>query len=402
MNGRPMSRQGTAMLSTAFLRGGDRKVKGGAGVFFSTAPAHLASKPKQRIFSGIQATGKLHLGNYLGAISNWVRLQKEHHRGDEGGHDDHAQIIFGIMDLHSLTNTTLNPADLRESTMEVAIALLACGIDPTKTILYPQSWVSGHAELAWILGCRTSIGALNRMTQYKEKKATQGSMLGLFSYPVLMAADILLYRATHVPVGDDQTQHLELTRNIAESFNNHYKTDFFPLPTPTFTQFQRVMSLRDGTKKMSKSDESDKSRINLTDTKEEIEVKIRKAKTDSTSSLSFDPKERPEVSNLLNMYSSLSAIASGTQENNNYNDSYSHKSLTVAEVVERFQGKDTLQFKEELARLAVAKLAPIGERIRELRANPEFVERTLREGARKADEVATRNLAEIKRIVGLL
>src|SRR5271156_4767789 len=251
-----------------------------------------------RIFSGIQPTGNLHLGNYLGAIRNWVELQ----HGFE--------CIFCIVDLHALTQPQ-DPAELRASTREVTAAYIAAGIDPEHCTIFNQSMVSAHTELAWLLGCLTPLGWLNRMTQFKEKAGKHRDMagLGLFAYPVLMAADILAYKATHVPVGEDQKQHLELARDIAGAFNRRYGVDFFPLPEPQILgEATRVMSLRDGTKKMSKSDESDYSRINLTDDADTIALKIRKAKTDT------DPlpdtlaalEKRPEADNLVTIYAALS------------------------------------------------------------------------------------------------
>ena len=244
-----------------------------------------------RIFSGVQPSGNLHIGNYLGAIKNWVSLQKSF------------ECIFCIVDLHALT-VKQNPKELPKNTLEVTAAYIASGIDPEKTLIFNQSAVSVHAELTWILSCITPLGWLNRMTQFKEKagKKKESAVLGLYSYPVLMAADVLAYKATHVPVGEDQKQHLELARDIAGSFNRIYNTNFFPLPEPQiFGEATRVMSLRDGMKKMSKSDESDFSRINMTDTKDLIVKKIQKAKTDTgvLPSKKEDLKNRPEVENLL-------------------------------------------------------------------------------------------------------
>ena len=261
-----------------------------------------SKKNEKRIFSGIQPTGNLHLGNYLGAIKNWVKLQEDF------------SSIFSIVDLHAIT-VPQEPLQLRASIHEVTAAIIASGIDINKSILFNQSSVKEHSELAWIFNCVCRIGWLNRMTQFKEKagKNRENATVGLYSYPVLMAADILLYKATHVPVGDDQKQHIELARDIASSFNNMFTLDnennFFSLPEPQiFGPATRVMSLRDGTKKMSKSDPSDASRINLTDTKEEISSKIKKAKTDPNPlpETVDELKKRPEAFNLLNIYSSLS------------------------------------------------------------------------------------------------
>src|ERR1700723_2380776 len=253
-----------------------------------------------RIFSGIQPTGNLHLGNYLGAIRNWVALQHDY------------ECIFCIVDLHALTMPQ-EPAQLRAQTREVTAAYIAAGIDPERCIIFNQSMVSAHAELAWLLGCLTPLGWLNRMTQFKEKagKERDNAGLGLYSYPVLMAADILLYKATHVPVGEDQKQHLELARDIAGAFNRRYGVEFFPLPEPQiFGAGTRVMSLRDGLKKMSKSDESDYSRINLTDDADAIALKIRRAKTDTEPlpESAADLAKRPEADNLVTIYAALADV----------------------------------------------------------------------------------------------
>src|SRR5271166_3580711 len=254
-----------------------------------------------RIFSGIQPTGNLHLGNYLGAIRNWVALQH------------HYECIFCIVDLHALTQPQ-DPAELSASTREVTAAYIAAGIDPERSIIFNQSAVAGHTELAWLLGCLTPLGWLNRMTQFKEKagKQRESAGLGLYAYPVLMAADILLYKGTHVPVGEDQKQHVELARDIAGAFNRRYEVEFFPLPEPViFGTATRVMSLRDGTKKMSKSDSSDYSRINMTDDAAAIALKIRKAKTDPLplpASIS-ELERRPEADNLIGIYGALAGLS---------------------------------------------------------------------------------------------
>src|SRR5437762_6580300 len=283
-----------------------------------------------RIFSGIQPTGNLHLGNYLGAIRNWVALQHDY------------DCIFCIVDLHALT-LPQDPAELVASTREVTAAYIAAGVDPERCIIFNQSMVSAHAELAWLLACLTPLGWLNRMTQFKEKGGKNRDLagLGLYAYPVLMAADILVYKATHVPVGEDQKQHLELARDIAGAFNRRYERDFFPLPEPQiFGPATRVMSLRDGTKKMSKSDTSDYSRINMTDDADQIALKIRRAKTDpeplphTIAAL----EKRPEADNLITIYAALADISR-------------------AEAVERFAGQPFSRFKEALTEVAVAKLA---------------------------------------------
>src|SRR3981081_1857817 len=292
-----------------------------------------------RIFSGIQPTGNLHLGNYLGAIRNWVALQHDY------------ECIFCIVDLHALT-LPQDPDELRAATREVTAAYIAAGIDPEQCIIFNQSMVSAHAELTWLLACLTPLGWLNRMTQFKEKagKQREEAGLGLYAYPVLMAADIILYKATHVPVGEDQKQHLELARDIAGAFNRRYEVDFFPLPEPQiFGTATRVMSLRDGTKKMSKSDTSDYSRINMTDDSATIALKIRKAKTDHEPLPASEDvlAARPEAANLLGIYAALT-------------------DTTLAAAISRFAGQNFSAFKEELAATAVAVLGKIGDEMRRL------------------------------------
>ena len=328
-----------------------------------------------RIFSGVQPTGNLHLGNYLGAIRNWVRLQ-----------DDYA-CIFCVVDLHAITQWQ-EPAELRASTREVTAGMIAAGIDPERCILFNQSQVSAHAELAWIFNCVARMGWLNRMTQFKEKagKHRENASAGLYVYPNLMAADILLYKATHVPVGEDQKQHLELCRDIAQKFNNDYKVDFFPLIEPIILgEASRVMSLRDGTKKMSKSDPSDYSRINMTDTADAIAQKIRKARTDPDP-LPGDSVElvnRPEAANLVGIYAALADLA-------------------TAEVCLRYDGAMFSKFKEELAELAVEKLGPIGAEMKRLKADAAYVDGILKAGAARAREIAIPILGEVQEIVGFL
>jgi tryptophanyl-tRNA synthetase len=328
-----------------------------------------------RIFSGVQPTGNLHLGNYLGAIRNWVKLQADF------------DCIFCIVDLHALT-TPQDPALLRAQTREVTAAYLACGIDPERCIIFNQSMVPEHSELAWLFGCITPLGWLNRMTQFKEKagKDRENAGLGLFAYPVLMAADILLYRATHVPVGEDQKQHLELSRDIAGAFNRRYGTDYFPLPEPQiFGAATRVMSLRDGTKKMSKSDASDYSRINLTDDADLVAQKIRKAKTDPNP-LPDTVKGlagRPEAENLLGIYGALT-----------------DKSLDAA--VAEFAGAQFSHFKTRLAEAAAAVMGPIGAEMKRLTGDPGHVDSVLRRGAERASAIARRHMREIQDITGLL
>ena len=334
---------------------------------------------KKRIFSGVQPTGNLHLGNYLGAIKNWVNLQND------------ISSIFSIVDLHAIT-VPQEPLKLKSSTHEVAAAIIASGIDIDKSILFNQSSVKEHSELAWILNCVCRIGWLNRMTQFKEKagKNKENATVGLYGYPVLMAADILLYKSTHVPVGDDQKQHIELARDIASSFNNMFTSDneedFFTLPEPQIIgEAKRVMSLRDGTKKMSKSDASDASRINLTDTKEEISNKIKKAKTDPhpLPSTLQELKDRPEAHNLLSIYSSLS-------------------DQNLEKVLKEFSGKGFSYFKPKLIDLAVETLNPISLEMRNLLKDTNQIDKVLKNGAQKAREIAEPVLKDIKNLVGFV
>ncbi|MFO0069078.1 MAG: tryptophan--tRNA ligase [Alphaproteobacteria bacterium] len=328
---------------------------------------------KLRVFSGVQSTGNLHLGNYLGAIKNWVAMQKE------------MECIFGIMNLHAIT-TPQDPKALRQSTREVAAAFIAAGIDPKKSIIFPQSAVSAHAELAWILGCFTPLGWLNRMTQFKEKAGKQNDLavLGLYGYPVLMAADILGYHATHVPVGEDQKQHLELARDIAGAFNRFVGEEFFPLPEPKIMPTAaRIMSLRDGTKKMSKSDESDYSRINLTDDADAIALKFRKAKSDMVEGIHYDEEKRPEVSNLIQIYAALS-------------------DQTVEAVVGSYASSNLSNFKTALTDLAVAKLSPITERMRELMRDVTELDSLLKTGSDRAAAIAEPILKATMDKIGLL
>src|SRR5690348_9633801 len=328
-----------------------------------------------RIFSGIQPTGNLHLGNYLGAIRNWVALQHDY------------ECIFCIVDLHALTQPQ-DPAELHASTREVTGAYIAAGIEPERCTIFNQSMVSAHTELAWLLGCLTPLGWLNRMTQFKEKAGKHRDMagLGLYAYPVLMAADILVYKATHVPVGEDQKQHLELARDLAGAFNRRYERDFFPLPEPQiFGAATRVMSLRDGTKKMSKSDTSDYSRINMTDGPDQVADKIKKAKTDPN--LLPDSVEglasRPEAENLLGIYAALS-------------------DKTLEQVVAAYAGQQFSAFKSALSEAAVAVMGPIGREMKRLMADPGYVDSVLRRGAERASAIAAPNLRSVQDMVGLL
>ncbi len=328
-----------------------------------------------RIFSGIQPTGNLHLGNYLGAIRNWVQLQHDY------------ECIFCIVDLHALTQPQ-DPGELRAATREVTAAYIAAGIDPERCIIFNQSMVSAHAELAWLLGCLTPLGWLNRMTQFKEKapKQRDSAGLGLYAYPVLMAADILLYKATHVPVGEDQKQHVELARDIAGAFNRRYERDFFPLPEPQiFGEATRVMSLRDGTKKMSKSDTSDYSRINMTDDADAVALKIRRAKTDPEPlpHTIAELEKRPEADNLISIYAALADTS---------------RDAALA----RFAGQNFSTFKEALSALSVEVLGKIGGEMRRLLAEPGHIDRVLRHGSERAAAIAMPILREVQDITGLL
>ncbi len=328
-----------------------------------------------RIFSGIQPTGNLHLGNYLGAIRNWVALQADY------------ECIYCIVDLHAITMRQ-DPDELRDSTREVAASLLASGIDPGASIVFNQSQVAAHAELAWIFSCVARLGWLNRMTQFKEKagKDRENASVGLYAYPTLMAADVMVHKATHVPVGEDQKQHLELTRDIAQSFNSQYGVDCFPLVEPLiFGAATRVMSLRDGSAKMSKSDPSDNSRINLTDAPDLIARKIRRARTDPDP-LPGAPaglEGRPEAANLVGIFAALA-------------------DASPADICRRFDGAPFSRFKEELTELAVAELTPITTEMNRLLAAPDHVDQVLREGAERARAIAEPVLAEVHDIVGFL
>ncbi len=326
-----------------------------------------------RILSGVQPTGQLHLGNYLGAIRQWTHLQ-----------DHYDDCLFCIVDLHAIT-VPQDPAALRQHVRETAAAYIACGIDPEKHAIFVQSAVPAHSELAWIFSCHTPLGWLNRMTQFKEKagKKRDHAVLGLYSYPVLMAADILLYHATHVPVGEDQKQHLELTRDIAGAFNRQYQQEIFSLPEPLILgEATRVMSLRDGTSKMSKSDPSDNSRIHLHDDNDTIARKIRKAKSDMLPGITYDPEARPESSNLLSIYAALSGL-----------------SLEQAEAACTHLG--FAEFKEKLAEITTAHLGPIREKMIALREDPAYLDQILARGAQAARAKAEKTMAEVKHLVGL-
>ena len=330
----------------------------------------------QRIFSGVQPTGNLHLGNYLGAIRNWVTLQ-----------ETFGENLFCVVDLHAVT-VWQDPATLRANTREVAAAMLAAGIDPKQNILFNQSQVPAHAELAWIFNCVARMGWLSRMTQFKEKagKNRENASVGLFAYPNLMAADILTYRATHVPVGDDQKQHLELARDIAMKFNNDFATDYFPIVEPMiFGTATRVMSLKDGTSKMSKSDPSDNSRITMTDDADTIAKKIRRAKTDPEPLPENKDglKGRPEAENLMGIFAALS-------------------NRTVENVVAEFAGGQFSGFKQALADLAIAALGPMQDEMRRLMNEPDHVDAILADGAVRADAIARPIINEVHDIVGFL
>ncbi len=330
----------------------------------------------KKIFSGVQPTGNLHLGNYLGAIKNFVELN----------HNDKNECIFCVVDLHAIT-VYQNPELLRNNIYETVATFLASGINPDKSIIFNQSRVSAHSETAWILSCVARMGWLNRMTQFKEKagKDKEKASIGLYSYPVLMAADILLYDATHVPVGDDQKQHLELCRDIAQRFNNDYKVEnFFKAPEPLIQkQFSRIMSLKDGLKKMSKSEPSYLSRINLTDNKDDIINKIKKAKTDSLPMPSTIDglKDRAEAKNLLGIYSSLSES-------------------TLEKSILEFSGKNFSEFKNSLSEILVDKIIPISVEIKKLLEDKKYLEKILSEGHKKANDIASNKLKKIHELVG--
>ncbi|MCU0837154.1 MAG: tryptophan--tRNA ligase [Rhodospirillales bacterium] len=329
----------------------------------------------QRVFSGIQPTGNLHLGNYLGAIRNWVRLQERF------------ECLYCVVDMHAIT-VWQDPAELIASTRSVAAAVLAAGVDAERQILFNQSRVAGHAQLAWVFNCVARLGWLNRMTQFKEKagKHRENASVGLYAYPNLMAADILLYKATHVPVGEDQKQHLELARDIAQKFNNDYGREIFPIVEPLILgPAARVMSLRDGTKKMSKSDPSDYSRINLVDDADTIALKIRKATSDAgvVPDTPQGLEGRPEAANLLGIYAALT-------------------DAELQDVCHGFAGSEWSRFKSQLADRAVAALSPIGAEVRRLLADPGHIDRVLADGAARAEAIAAPILAEVYDIVGFL
>ena len=336
----------------------------------------MSKNSKSVVFSGVQPTGNLHLGNYLGAIKNFVNLQKK------------MECSYCIVDLHAIT-VFQDPKELKKNILDTTAGFVACGLDFKKSIIFNQSSVSGHSELAWILNCVSRVGWMNRMTQFKEKagKNKENASVGLYVYPNLMAADILLYKSTHVPVGDDQKQHLELARDIAQKFNNDFKVNnFFPIPEPLIQKkLSRVMSLRDGTKKMSKSEESNYSRIDLQDSADEINKKIKKAKTDSLpipGSIE-ELKNRPEALNLLNIYSFIT-------------------NSDLEKILENMAGKDFSKFKNELSDALVATICPIGKKIKELKNDSKYLMGILKEGSNKAGIIAKENLDKVKEIVGFI
>ncbi|KAI8588776.1 hypothetical protein BDZ88DRAFT_420457 [Geranomyces variabilis] len=384
----------------------------------SSSAASKAIRPL--VLSGIQPTAVPHLGNYLGALANWVRLQD----GDNGSSSSPStapRVLYSIVDLHALTMPQ-EPATLRRNVKDMAACLLACGIDPAKSVLFRQSKVPEHSELAWILFCRTPIGWLSRMHQWKTKlqmlqqkspdggsaatttasatlnlasleasgagedAALAGLNVGLFTYPVLQAADILIYRATQVPIGEDQLQHMELASMAARSFNSHYKKDVFPIPKGIFasSSSKRILSLRNPSAKMSKSDPAEASRINLDDTPDQIRSKIRKATVDSTIGITFDPVARPGVANLLNIYS---AFAKGD--------------ATPEAIAAHFQTAGNKEFKDAVAEAVVEGLRPIREELVRLRKDPGFVEGVLQDGERRAREIAAVTLRDVQKVVGL-
>jgi tryptophanyl-tRNA synthetase len=331
---------------------------------------------KKLVFSGVQPTGNLHLGNYLGALKNFVSLQKK------------MECIYCVVDLHAIT-VFQDPNQLHDNVLETTASFLATGLDSNKSIIFNQSSVSGHAELAWILNCVSRIGWLNRMTQFKDKAGSdkEKASVGLYIYPNLMAADILLYKATHVPVGDDQKQHLELSRDIAQKFNNDFQCkDFFPLPEPLISKnISRIMSLRDGTKKMSKSEESDYSRINLKDSADEIKKKIKKAKSDSEP-IPDEIKmleKKPEALNLLTIYSELSKT-------------------DLKKTISEMSGKDYSFLKTKLAEVLIEEITPVGKEIRKILNDKSQLKKILEKGSEKASVIAEENLKNIREKVGLI
>jgi len=330
---------------------------------------------KKRVFSGVQPTGNLHLGNYLGAIKNFVDLQNKF------------ECVYCVVDLHAITNRQ-DPKELKSNILETVASFVASGLDPEKNIIFNQASVAAHSELAWVFNCVARIGWMNRMTQFKEKAGVnkEKASVGLLVYPNLMAADILIYKATHVPVGEDQRQHLELTRDIAKKFNNDFKCEnYFPIVEPLIPkEISRVMSLKDGKKKMSKSDDSDYSRINLKDNKDLIDQKIKKAKTDTAliPSKLAELKNRHEATNLISIYSSINGVS-------------------LEKALEEFGGKNFSTFKSKLIESVVEKICPIGKEIKKLLKDESYLDGILAKGAKRADLIAKTNLKEIYKIIGL-
>lgn len=343
-----------------------------------------APQPTNRIFSGVQPTGDLHMGNYLGALKNFVRLQESH------------ECIYCVVDLHAVT-VWQNPSELANQTREITAAFLAAGLDPAQSIIFHQSAVTQHAELGWMFNCVARMGWLQRMTQFKDKagKNAQNMSVGLFDYPVLQAADILIYRATHVPVGEDQKQHLELSRDIAQKFNHDFGHDYFPMIEPIIQgPATRVMSLRDGKKKMSKSDASDYSRINMRDDADTIALKVRKAKTDPLPLPTVEDlvegklaepmrAERPEAANLIELYGAIA-------------------DKSVTEILTEFGGQEFRGFKESLADVAVSVFAPMRERMEGYMADPASIDAILKDGAERAAAIAEPVMADVKSLMGFL
>ncbi len=331
---------------------------------------------EKKIFSGVQPTGNLHLGNYLGAVNNFVKLNN----------DNKNKCIFCVVDLHAIT-VNQSPSELKNNIYETVATFIASGIDPKKSIIFNQSKVSAHSEAAWILSCTARMGWLNRMTQFKEKagKDKEKASIGLYSYPVLMAADILLYDTTHVPVGDDQKQHLELCRDIAQKFNSDFEVDdFFITPEPLIQKnFSRIMSLKDGSKKMSKSEISDFSRINLTDEKDQIINKIKKAKTDPLPMPSTieELDKRPEAKNLIGIYSSLMGI-------------------DLEKTIKEFSGRNFSEFKQNLSQAVVDKISPISSEIKKLLKEKNYLDKILLEGNARANDIASKKIKKIHEIMG--
>ncbi len=330
---------------------------------------------KNVIFSGVQPTGEIHLGNYLGAIKQFVDYQKDYNS------------IFSIVDLHAVT-VWQDPQQLLNNIHKVLSIFLACGLDKEKNIIFNQSQVPEHTQLAWLLSCTARIGWLNRMTQFKDKagKNRENASVGLYTYPILMAADIMLYKASHVPVGDDQKQHLELARDIAHKFNTDYNIYFFVLPEPLFnSDSTRIMSLRDGTKKMSKSDTSDYSRILMTDDNDTIALKIKKAKTDSLSmpESGNDLSKRPEIENLINIYSSCSGISKNT-------------------VIEQFSSKEISYFKKELSQVIINLIQPICSEAKKLYEDKNFLNQVLSSGAIRARQISQNTISDVYKIAGMI